>query len=221
MNVDIVGIVRKRSTKHRSDKGQPSMTMNTEYGGSVQTATARDSGAECRCSLCKTHPLRFRLLGLLAGGMPPHGIEQESRRLGIPIKRETVKKHVDTCKDCSPTVEPVSAGIDLSSTINPRSSINITKLIDASDTLPEVVVKSVRERIVKGEIRPSVRDGISAQALIDRKKEVTKHQAFLLNLARLLSGAGQNVPVHVIEGEYREVEDPKLLMDGASDEETS
>lgn len=54
------------------------------------------------------------------------------------------------------------------------------------------------ERIASGELKPNIRDGIAAQALIDRREERQKDRSFMLALARLTSGSEEAPPASVI-----------------------
>jgi glycine/D-amino acid oxidase-like deaminating enzyme len=79
----------------------------------------------------------------------------------------------------------------------------------------------VRDRtydaIVAGRLEPNVRDGITAQGLLDRREEKVDDRNTALALARLLSGRGDpNIellaPDHVvvIDGVYQEVEEEAM-----------
>jgi hypothetical protein len=57
----------------------------------------------------------------------------------------------------------------------------------------------------EGLLRVTTKDGLAAQALIDRREEKAEDRKFMLNLARLLSGGGGMAPERLIEGDYIDV----------------
>ena len=72
--------------------------------------------------------------------------------------------------------------------------------------LAKAVRDKAKERLDNGELKPNMRDGLQAQALLDRREEKQKDRNFMLSLARLTSGATHEVPAAiVIEGEAEEV----------------
>jgi hypothetical protein len=86
----------------------------------------------------------------------------------------------------------------------------------AETDLANLVTKRTMQRIKDGSIEPTVRDGIAAQQIIDRRAERAEDRAFMLNLARALAGGGNAVPTallpdgNTVEGEFTEM-DPAML----------
>lgn len=63
-----------------------------------------------------------------------------------------------------------------------------------------------------GRLQVTTKDGLQAQALLDRREEHQKDREFMLNLARLLSGGGTKAPAHLIEGDFVEIEPDQRLL---------
>lgn len=66
------------------------------------------------------------------------------------------------------------------------------------------VVDAANSDLATGATRPSIRDGIAAQGLLDRRAEHSTDRELSMQIALVLSGAW----VPAIEGEYRSVEVP-------------
>lgn len=85
--------------------------------------------------------------------------------------------------------------------------------------LAKAVRDKAKERLDKGELKPNMRDGLQAQALLDRREEKQRDRNFMLSLARLTSGATHEVPESiVIEGETAKVV-TALSGEGSSEDE--
>jgi hypothetical protein len=77
--------------------------------------------------------------------------------------------------------------------------------------LAVLIRDNVVGRVIAGDLEPSTAEGLRAQEIIDRRAEKGADRDLLLQLAQVLGGA---MPVPVIEGSYREV-DEEALEDGA------
>lgn len=66
------------------------------------------------------------------------------------------------------------------------------------DDLAAVVVKKTMRRMASGELQPSLRDGLIAQQLIDRREEKAADRQFMLSLARALAGGGYEAPERLL-----------------------
>lgn len=88
---------------------------------------------------------------------------------------------------------------------------DIPEEADFAQTVTKLTMKAMRE----GKVEPTVRDGLQAQALLDKRAEKAEDRRFMLNLARALAGGGLGTPELllpepmkdaslVIEGEYEE-----------------
>ncbi len=71
--------------------------------------------------------------------------------------------------------------------------------------LAAAVRDAAKQRLENGELKPNLRDGLNAQALLDRREEKQRDRNFMLSLARLTSGAAHEVPAHIIEGVAQDV----------------
>lgn len=147
---------------------------------------------------------------LLASGMPMLHIEREMKANGYVIKRETIKRHMDRC-----LLGVAGAGAPQPRQARPAAVTGRPRA--TSQDIAILVQRRVAERLNDPDtlMRVDVKDGLAAQALIDKRSEKEKDRAFVLNLARLLSGAGQDTPMEYIDGEYYPVDDdedePSLL----------
>lgn len=82
--------------------------------------------------------------------------------------------------------------------------------------LAVMVVKQTKAGLSSGDLTPTVKDGIAAQGILERRAERAADREFMLNLARALAGGGQQAPQvllpdpAIIEGEVREVYAPSV-----------
>jgi hypothetical protein len=76
------------------------------------------------------------------------------------------------------------------------------------------VVSTAAERMASGEIAPGIRDGISAEQEIGRRRDRATDTEIMLRFAQVLGG----VAFPVIEGTYTEVDD-EFAEEAAEDEE--
>jgi hypothetical protein len=85
------------------------------------------------------------------------------------------------------------------------------------DDLAAVVVRKTRTLLAAGKLAPTLRDGLTAQQLLDRRAEKAADRRFMLNLAMAMAGGGNTTPQkylpdpaetpkNVTEGEFSEVE---------------
>ncbi len=88
-------------------------------------------------------------------------------------------------------------------------------VVTTHDDLAAVVVRRTLKQMAAGKLQPTLRDGLAAQQLLDRRAEKAADRSFMLNLALALAGGGQQVPQKllpasaegsddVIEGEFTE-----------------
>jgi len=84
------------------------------------------------------------------------------------------------------------------------------------DDLAAVVVRRTSRALAAGKLQPTLRDGLVAQQLLDRRAEKAADRQFMLGLAMAMAGGGAATPVallppgddnlDVIEGEYEEAD---------------
>lgn len=82
-------------------------------------------------------------------------------------------------------------------------------VITDQDDLAAVVVKKTLRQMAAGKVTPTLRDGLTAQQLLDRRAEKAADRSFMLNLAMALAGGGQRVPVKYLPA--RNEPDPDII----------
>jgi hypothetical protein len=73
------------------------------------------------------------------------------------------------------------------------SSIPVNEMADTDD-LAAVVVRKTNRLLAAGKVVPTLRDGLQAQQLLDRRAEKAADRSFMLNLALALAGGGRATP---------------------------
>lgn len=75
--------------------------------------------------------------------------------------------------------------------------------------LAQAVRDAAKKRLDDGELKPNLRDGLAAQALLDRREEKQKDRTFMLSLARLTSGSAAEIPENIVvfEGESHRLDE--------------
>jgi hypothetical protein len=87
-----------------------------------------------------------------------------------------------------------------------------------TDDLAATVVRKTMRRIAAGSVQPSIKEGLAAQSLLDRRAEKAADRRFMLNLAQAMAGGGGPTPARLlpapdetlIEGSFEEIEDMSL-----------
>ena len=94
------------------------------------------------------------------------------------------------------------------------------------EDLPSLVVDETKKRVRDGTARIAVKDGLTAQTILERRAERAEDKQFMLNLARALAGGGAAGPVPVlgpgtspdqtaddtVEADYTEVEGDDMSL---------
>jgi hypothetical protein len=121
--------------------------------------------ARPRCSLHEGARADF-VNDLLARGWSATNIASAATKAGLHIRVETITAHRRVCFGRETTAEAEMSKADLAIL--------------------------VRDRVAKelGALPVTVKDGLMAQQLIDRREEQRRDRQFMVNLARLLSGGG-------------------------------
>ena len=89
--------------------------------------------------------------------------------------------------------------------------VEIAKPADAPDAIPDsevahdddlaaVVVRKTLRQLASGRMEPSLRDGLIAQQLLDRREEKAQDRQFMLSLAQALAGGGYSAPKQLVAG---------------------
>lgn len=148
----------------------------------------------CDCTVGKS-PEFYEMVGEMLGlGMSANAIEHGCKAKGRAIKRETIKRHLEVCLG---GVRPKP---------NPVTVRNIAKSPTATQVekdLAKLVQQKAIEGLQDGSLKVTVKDGLSATALLDKREARMEDQKFMLGLARLLSGAGSVGP--------RQIEDSTVI----------
>ena len=130
-----------------------------------------------RCSLHGRDPKTRLVNELIAKGYSSPRIRQEVKLAGFTVALRTVARHRRLC-----VVDETTAQVEA-----------------RNEDLAVLVRDQVRRGVLNGSIGLKARDGMAAQALIDRREEKAADRSFMLNLAQLLSGGGKAAPVTVID----------------------
>lgn len=88
-------------------------------------------------------------------------------------------------------------------------------VIADTDDLAAVVVRKTLRQMAAGKLQPTLRDGLTAQQLLDRRAEKAADRSFMLNLAMAMAGGGKPTPIKylpspsepdpdIIEGTFEE-----------------
>lgn len=83
-----------------------------------------------------------------------------------------------------------------------REVLIVDKPEDATDDdLAQLIVDTAARGVREGKLGVTVKDGLAAQAILERRAERSEGASLMLKLARLLSGA----PMDAIEGTFQEI----------------
>lgn len=187
--------------------------------------------ARDRCSICSKPDLFEWVERQLALGYPMAKIEEFSRQPGardigiLPVKQETVSKHVKGCtarrevtKDRRRTPPPVPQRVyDLAA-----GAVAAMPQSDLATLIRDRVQKRIED---DPDIALSVKDGLKAQEMLDRRAEKAAGRELRLTLARLMTSlqpgadilprrVGGDVIDGFAEAVVEEQRDTALLVEG-------
>lgn len=151
------------------------------------------------CSIERS-PYKDEINFLLQTGTSLNGIEKQMRSAGHPVKRETVKRHLDECLNGK-----AENLVDPEEFVYRQVGRKATTVVERDFAV--AIQKQALAELAKGTLRVTTKDGLLAQQLLDKRAEKAKDREFIMNLARLVSGAGAPPPDTVIEGEFNELVD--------------
>lgn len=120
------------------------------------------------CGICNSERVSI-INSLLAAGRGPYAIEREMKRLGQPTKAATVTRHRSRCLTTEVLQRSLSSNTDFATAVRNEA---------------------VRQ-LEAGQLKVRTTDGLTAQGLLDRRAEKAADRVLLVEMARLLSGAGK------------------------------
>ena len=179
------------------------------------------------CGICTGDPARRAFVNAeLVKNTPHTRIEEMSRTLGLNVKRETIRKHVNVCvvagiheiaigtrtlggKKSREAIDTAELSTNSLPSASPSLPYPVTSLPDTDD-FATLVKSAAVERLKSGQLRVTTGDGLAAQAILDKRAERQKDRDVFTKIGMLLAGAASKAPPMIMEGEYVEVEAPLL-----------
>jgi hypothetical protein len=153
------------------------------------------------CHICREPQVEL-INGWMKARVPDTEIERRLRAAGTPYSRNTLGKHRHRhlMNDYERTRKAAADSM--------RKQQKTLKGPPTGDLL-HLVRDNVYGRLAKGDLEPSIGDGLRAQIAIDQRAEKGADREVLMHLAQVLGGA---TPIGYIEGEFRVV-DPEAEAD--------
>lgn len=155
------------------------------------------------CRVCKGEHEQV-INDLLARKTPMLRIEKTMRAepYNFPIKYEAVANHLKRCLNGDLRNIELPATVQAAAVAERRLTVGMTPEEEKDFAL--LVHATALEELKSGKLRISTKDGLTARALLDRRDEKKADRLMVMNLARLLSGAGGVGPQFSSEGELIE-----------------
>ena len=135
-----------------------------------------------KCAICDSDR-RPVVDAFLRGGAAFYYIEGQMRELGAPTKAETVKRHLNRC-----------LGGRRENALSPVDPNGLSPRSDFALAVRDEALKQLKA----GTLTVKTSDGLTAQGLLDRRIEKQADRTLAMNIARLLSGAGRDVPEDIV-----------------------
>ena len=132
-----------------------------------------------------------------------------------PKKRSLARTHSRANTDA----RNYALGKDLPVAKPSEAPESIPEDVDARlDDLAAVVVSKSLRALSAGKLQPTLKDGLQAQTILDRRAEKAADRRFMLNLAQAMAGGGYSPPQKLlpspdevtVEGDFTEVEPDTL-----------
>jgi hypothetical protein len=158
-----------------------------------------------RCVICRAD-YKPQVHALRASGMTYEAMEEALGAMGHPHKRQTISLHFSGCLlGVVPMLDQTTAQqiVDLAGSAKSQAEIDFASMVQ----------KRAIALMAQGNLKVTTKDGLQAQALLDRRLEKQADRELSLNMARLLSGSIAMVPTTVIEGRAIEVLAPPGLIE--------
>lgn len=150
---------------------------------------------KCTCVVGKSGPMGLMINEMIALGMSMLSIERATKEKGHSIKAETVKRHVVRCLN-GQTPKPNPVGV--AKVANNRAGTANGGPSQEVRDLARMVQQKAIEGLELGTLQVTVKDGLAATALLDKRDARMEDQKFIIGLARLLSGAGHVGPSEMV-----------------------
>lgn len=190
------------------------------------------------CGICKGDPDRRAFVnGELAKHTPHTKIEALSKEVGLNVKRETIRRHVNVCIPAALAETPITRAEKAAARARDwraaravdRAVVRQGKkappaviapapvpvaLVDmpTTDDFATLVREEARRKLLAGELRVTTQDGLSAQNLLDKREEKKKDRELMAQMGLLLARGSEPPPMleatTTIEGDYQEISEP-------------
>jgi len=150
---------------------------------------------KCDCIVGRSGAYGVMVNEMIAVGMSANAIEKTLREKGHAIKRETVTQHRRRClHGTTPQHNPVG----IAKVANNRAGTSNGGPPKEVRDLAKMVQQKAIEGLENGQLKVTIKDGLAATALLDKRDARMEDQKFIIGLARLLSGAGHVGPSEVV-----------------------
>ena len=133
-----------------------------------------------KCSICSDDKKMDWVARRHIEGFTPNKMEGMSKEQGLPMKRETISRHLRNCIGTSATGDDV---VRVAAAVGP---VTTAPAPEAPEDVAVLVQRQVVEKLKEGEARVTVQHGLQAQQLLDRRAERAKDRELAVTLARLL-----------------------------------
>lgn len=170
------------------------------------------------CAVCESKPTLAYIDSHLALGLGAKAVEMRALKAGLRVTEYAILKHMrHTALSVfrSPAKAEESEGSEESeeskAPVIPRRQrpSEVTPPVKPYADLAEAIHGEALKLVNMGKGGITVRDGLAAAALLDKRREKEEDRVFVFKLAQLLSGGGGGAPSQLTEGaveaEYRDV----------------
>ena len=126
------------------------------------------------------------------------------RACGWPARATSTSKYADEAARAAQAQDAKRLGCELT-VPSPADAPDVIPedVIADTDDLAAVVVKRTMRQMAAGKLTPTLRDGLQAQQLLDRRAEKAADRSFMLNLALRLGRWGLTTPHRVAPTDHR------------------
>lgn len=174
------------------------------------------------CGICKGDPDRRAWVNSELVKQTPHTrIEVLSRELGMNVKRETIRRHVNVCIPAAIHESPITRTEKAAARARdwraaravdravervekkappptplpaPVTPIPLEGMVETDD-FARLVRDEARRKLLAGELRINTQDGLSAQSLLDKREEKKKDRELMAQMGLLLARGSEAPPM--------------------------